>query len=1633
MFRLISVHSLFAEEFMRLTAVRCFATITMLLLVNAIVCSAQDLSGLEQGIKPYGSYHGGDIDSISMVNGNLTLHIPLISYPQRGGTLHFGFSIAYNNQVLQPYANCNPYTHICSSEGYRNPFPGIQIIPDAVPGFNDVPDSSGLTAQYYNVLDPDFGVHKTKGVNASPVYYMTLDTTGYRFQPNSSSSSDQTGTLWDRNGTEYLMTAWTASTIQDINGNYMSATSNSNGNQISWTDTLGRVLPLYNFSPTTTDYSNCTGSQPTTRAYLWTLPGPNGGTSQFKVCEASFPLSFTAPGCTGNCQPNTGSMPWAIQSIVLPNNTAWTFEYDNTGALSQITLPTGGTISYAWTFTSGQCVGPLFDAAGNGISNLWPLGRAITSRTVNANDGTGTHAWTYALSPTNSGSGQSAQTIVTDPLGNDTTHYETYQANCGCSLYESQLDQYSGSHTGGTLLKRTQTIYSANSFSFPNGGYSPFNLPLAGNVVPTSITYTDFVSGMVSKVSKTYDSGVSGVIFGDVLTENDYDFGNGSAGPSLRQTNSNYMVFTAPVGYNQSASKYFWNNQLSLPYTTQVQSGNGTQVSLTQYNYDETALASSGLTSSYQYRSQYANSYRGNNTSIYRWLNSGTFSCPNGNSGGSGGYLKSNKTYFDDGMLNTAADPCGNATTYAYNLTYWGALPTTITNALNQSTTNTYDFNTGLLTSTTDPNNLTTNYGPYDSMWRLTQVNNPDGGWTKYCYTDGVPANCSSGNAGNHAFAVVVSKAINLSQTEISTAVLDGLTRTSQTQLNSDPQSVVYTDTTYDALGRVSTVSNPYRSGTDPTSSPGTTTYGYDALSRKITVTYPDNSVLNTAYCGPSTLVTDPTLKWRRSRINGLGQLVEVDEPNSPTASVASTGCPGTGEPIWVTSYTNDALGNLTQVVQNGSHTRTFTFDSLSRLLTSSNPETSLITYTYNPDSTLLTKTDARNITTSYTYDALLRGKGVSYSNSDPSLAYNYDETNCLGLTACQNIGHRTSMTDAAGSEIWAYQVDQPNLRSIHQEQRTNNSSPSNITKTTTYYMNLAGGVTQLVYPTGRTVNYTYDSADRPSTAVDSSNGITYATDWKTPPSGCLANAACYTPQGSAYAVSLGQSTSFNGINVSESFNSRLQPNEIKASASYGNAMDLTYNFVDPTSGKNAGHVYSITNNLNSARSQTFAYDQLNRILSAGTSATTGTYCWGYQFSYDPYGNLLSQAGWSPTYNACTESTMATVTADGSNHISGLSYDPSGNTLTDGNYTYTWDGESQIKTAGGVTYSYDGDGRRAAKVGSKLYWYGSGGEVLSETDAAGNVQNEYVFFSGKRVALMLSNGDKRYYVEDSLGTSRVVAGTGSVCYDADFPPFGQERAYTNTCSQNYKFEGKERDTETQNDDFGAREYSWRFGRWLSSDWSSVPVPVPYANLSNPQTLNLYAMVSDDPESFADLDGHCPGCVFAGAELLTDSAPELILSGPVGWGVLATGAIAVTGYAVYQHYHQSNDESQSAPPPSSTNNQTPSRTAQDELPRDANGRPVTDAEATGAAHTQLGTRQSRSKPGTSYPQSREFDKDGKPVKDIDHTDHGRSDHTDPHQHPYDPNTGQRLPQEPVKPVPPPPPPPPPKLPTTPIPK
>ena len=98
-----------------------------------------------------------------------------------------------------------------------------------------------------------------------------------------------------------------------------------------------------------------------------------------------------------------------------------------------------------------------------------------------------------------------------------------------------------------------------------------------------------------------------------------------------------------------------------------------------------------------------------------------------------------------------------------------------------------------------------------------------------------------------------------------------------------------------------------------------------------------------------------------------------------------------------------------------------------------------------------------------------------------------------------------------------------------------------------------------------------------------------------------------------------------------------------------------------------------------------------------------------------------------------------------------------------------------------------------------------------------------------------------------------------------------------------RFTGKERDAETGLDYFGARYFSAAQGRFTSPDWSEKPQPVPYADLADPQTLNLYSYVRNNPLSRADPDGHCglddpAGCTF---KQWVASIPDRIVGGLKG--------------------------------------------------------------------------------------------------------------------------------------------------------
>jgi len=141
--------------------------------------------------------------------------------------------------------------------------------------------------------------------------------------------------------------------------------------------------------------------------------------------------------------------------------------------------------------------------------------------------------------------------------------------------------------------------------------------------------------------------------------------------------------------------------------------------------------------------------------------------------------------------------------------------------------------------------------------------------------------------------------------------------------------------------------------------------------------------------------------------------------------------------------------------------------------------------------------------------------------------------------------------------------------------------------------------------------------------------------------------------------------------------------------------------------------------------------------------------------------------------------------------------------------------------------------------------------VLAETDTSGNTLNEYIFL-GARIARRDSGGNVYYYFGNHLGSAAITNAAGTLCYDADFYPIGGELAFTNTCSQSYKFASMEQDSETLEYHTQFRQYSPNQGRWLVPDPSGMAA----VSLANPQSLNKYAYVTNNPTTLTDATGLC---------------------------------------------------------------------------------------------------------------------------------------------------------------------------------
>jgi len=1419
----------------------------------ACVLHAQNTANDNQiGMPVHGEFSGSDFEHVQMNNNNLHIDLPLWSTTGRGPSV--GMKYVYDSRGWGFNENCNHFTGICTDHVTNHPegvisshlsLMGVGPQSYAMSAASDTYSCNGTGLQvlvhHYSMSTPDGTMHH---FGPDPVQ---ISGQGANCAPNPANLYADDGSGWvlsrDQSTGAILRivgkdgTVLQGGSITDANGNQLITSSSPP------TDTLGRAF--------TSDGS---------------YYDSNGTLRATAVVTQSVAIQTHLCGFSDGDYCNEYTASWLVpQTITLPNGKSYTFSYDQGspthpyyGQPLAVTLPTGGQITWGW---DGEC----------------DSGPQIVSRQLSGDP----QPWRY----TGCQGGR-----VTDPAGNDALYtcgwyFPPYTLNSNPLCYIVTKKYYQGSSTSGTLLKTVQTDYWTAS--------EPAILPIRETTTWNS-------QNLVSKVEMDYDSWVASTFntttyyatASNVTEKREFGYGAGAPASLVRTVQNGYL--------HLSNSTYRSLNILNRATSNKVYAGSsqtGTLVAHTLNTYDGVAIPTNGDTSgapapNHDYTNfSRTNNFRGNLTQTSRGLKTGaTWS-----------WLNTNFTYNDLGEILTSTDPLGHTTTndYADNWasisnpqcvtsTHTYAFSTTITDPLGHRLKHTYYSCTSLVGSEQDENDIQavrvgTTYG-YDLMNRLTTKTVPDGGSVAYVFND-----------ASLPYSVTQSTAVTASLSVVNTSVFDGLGRVQQVQRH-DPDctaGLVNVDYTYGygTQGRTTQTTTPYCNAAGGNYGL-VATNNFEALERPTSVQQTDNSTATVAYAGNCQTNTDERGKSRKSCFDALGRLTQVFEDPSGLN--------------YETDYGYDVLDNLISVTQKGGassgswRTRSFTYDSLSRLTCAANPEIAAglstvnpatcpatyngaytagtVGYTYDADGEVSTKiapapnqTGTATVTITYSYNQDHQLTGTAYSDgTTPNVKFGYNGTPLSGCTTApptvteNNPVHtRTSMCDGSGATSWTHDE----MGRLLKEKRTIVGS-SALTNTTQYTYYLDGEPKLLTYPkTGRQIKYTPNgaggyTAGHTVSVVDNSNSINFVT------------AATYAPHGVVASLILG--ASINGV---ETYNSRMQPLQIyytvgtispttlnqlqgiTCPTTQATIMSRLYDFGQAGSSNN-GSVQVITNCRDTNRTQNFFYDSLNRITQAYTSGNQPLpTSWGETFTIDAWGNLTNKG---PVSGKTNTENLNVAPANIKNQINGFCNDSAGNLVLNsacptGTFTptYQYDAEDRLIATGGVSYTYDGDGRRVKKSNGMIYWGGTSSDALVETDLAGSATAEYVFFNGRRVARIdQPAGTIVYYYSDHLGSADVITNAaGSITKESDYYPYGGEIPIITGDSNRYKFSGKERDAESGLDNFGARYDSSSLGRFMTPDWAARPTAVPYAVFGDPQSLNLYGYVRNDPVSGADLDGH----------------------------------------------------------------------------------------------------------------------------------------------------------------------------------
>lgn len=1358
---------------------------SLLLTVALALCAGWSLAQVTTGTPPFSSStSAGGPEAIDPANLNVHLDIPVVSKAGRGG-MNFTYDLSYDSSVWQVLGGTgSAYWYPVYNYGWR----GVTETQSGYLSYNLAESIcyyyigkvkyQGYTEYQYS----DWVYHDPWGV---PHSFFGAQVIAYE---GSSEGSCVVGTNQGItnslaiDGSGFILNApaeaFPPSTITTTIGKIISppvvvgagaaSTTDRNGNMISvnssgvFTDTLGTTALTVAGSGTSTSPTTFTYTPPSNTPVAYTMNYTN----------YTIATNF---GVSGIAEYKSSAAVPLVTSIALPDGTQYSFTYETTpgtctpyagttcttSRLVSVTLPAGGQITYSYS---------------GGNNGILPDGSAATL-TRTTPDGT----WKFAQVKN---SGAASTTTMTDPQGNVSTIQ--FQG-----IYETSSVVNSGS---STVLKTTNTCYNAAAS------------PCTGTAITLPITQRNASNQLAGSKNMTdlhvqkYDD------YGNMIEQDDYDYGSGAYGGLLDKT----VISYASLG-----------NIKAFQETVTTTNSGGSTVSQTNYNYDQTAVVTTSGTP--QHTS--VTGSRGNLTSTNQYSTSSA-------------YLTKTMTYFDTGNIDVLTDVDGEPYTYAYGATTscGNSFPTEISAAYNSlSTSMTWNCNGGVQLTSVDANGQTTTTTYNDQyFWRPNVVIDPLNNDTYLNYVV----------AGGHEIGAYYDLYFNgTASTANTTWGNDGLGRVVVATRIQAPGASTWDQVAqgYDSNGRLTTTSLPCVT-TGSWNCPITaTTTQYDALNRVSKITTEDNGITTYTYSNNDVLVTvspAPTgenTKSRQLEYNSIGQLTSVCEVTSVLPGYGTCGQTNATSGYW-TKYSYTPLGQITGVTQNAqsssTQTRAYVYDLMGRLTAETNPESSLTTYTYDTDATcgttyngdLVKKVDAVGDVICFAYDPLQRMSKTSYpsggySGNTPSRVFVYDSATVNGAAMANAKGHLAEAYTCSGactSKITDLGFSYTARGDVANALESTPNSNGYYNVAASYWAN--GLLDQLSgVPGVPTITYSPDGEGRINTVSASSGQNLVIVNGSTP--GTSYNAASQVTQ---LYLGSGDSDTFGYDNMGRM--SQYQFN-INGQSETG---ALSWN-PNGTLGQ-----LVITDPFNSGDNQTcnYVHDDLVRIASAGCGSV-----WSQTFTYDTFSNIVASG--SSSFQATYSTTTNRMTQIGS---STPTYDANGNVTNDFLNTYSWDANARPIVIDGITVTYDALGRIAEEDKSGTYTqfvYSPTGQEFALMNGQ-TLSKAYVPLPAGEVAAYNSSGLYNYHHMDWLGNFRLSSSTTrTVLYDAAYAPFGV--AYAQTGTGIAAFTGMTSDTAASVYDFPAREYGTQ-GRWPSPD----PAGMAAVDPTNPQSWNRYAYVGNQP-------------------------------------------------------------------------------------------------------------------------------------------------------------------------------------------